>query len=72
MTSGSTFFSSLEGIGSNIHVVGLDDLTSLYSSSSLLQPCGCSVYSAVLGLSVSALPRESHPIGSCRLIVPVS
>ncbi len=41
-------------------------------SALLLQPCGCSVYSAVLGLSVSALPRESHPIGSCRLIVPVS
>ncbi len=38
----------------------------------LLQPCGCSVYSAVLGLSVSALPRENHLIGSCRLIVPVS
>ncbi len=38
----------------------------------LLQPCGCSVYSAVLRLSVSALPRENHPIGSCRLIVPVS
>ncbi len=28
MTSGSTSFSSLDGIGSNIHVVGLDDLTS--------------------------------------------
>ncbi len=27
MTSGSTSFSSLDGIGSNIHVVGLDDLT---------------------------------------------
>ncbi len=26
MTSGSTSFSSLDGIGSNIHVVGLDDL----------------------------------------------
>ncbi len=24
MTSGSTYFSSLDGIGSNIHVVGLD------------------------------------------------
>ncbi len=34
MTSGSTSFSSLDGIGSNIHVVGLDDLTSLYNSSS--------------------------------------
>ncbi len=31
MTSGSTSFSSLDGIGSNIHVVGLDDLTSLYN-----------------------------------------
>ncbi len=28
MTSGSTSFSSLDGIGSNIHVVGLVDLTS--------------------------------------------
>ncbi len=27
-------FSSLDGIGSNIHVVRLDDLTSLYNSSS--------------------------------------
>ncbi len=34
MTSGSTSFMSLDGIGSNIHVVGLDDLTSLYNSSS--------------------------------------
>ncbi len=34
MTSGSTSFSSLDGIGSNIHVVGLDDLTSFYNSSS--------------------------------------
>ncbi len=32
MTSGSTSFCSLDGIGSNIHVVGLDDLTSLYNS----------------------------------------
>ncbi len=31
MTSGSTSFSSLDGIGSNIHVVGLADLTSLYN-----------------------------------------
>ncbi len=31
MTSGSTSFSSLDGIGSNIHVA---DLTSLYHSSS--------------------------------------
>ncbi len=34
MTSGSTYFRSLDGIGSNIHVVGLDDLTSLYNYSS--------------------------------------
>ncbi len=34
MTSGSTSFMSLDGIGSNINVVGLDDLTSLYNSSS--------------------------------------
>ncbi len=33
MTFGSTSFSSLDGIGSNIHVVGLDYLTSLYNSS---------------------------------------
>ncbi len=33
MTFESTSFSSLHGIGSNIHVVGLDDLTSLYHSS---------------------------------------
>ncbi len=34
MTSGSTSCCSLDGIGSNIHVVGLADLTSLYNSSS--------------------------------------
>ncbi len=34
MTSGSTAFISLDGIGSSIHVVGLDDLRSLYNSSS--------------------------------------
>ncbi len=34
MTSGSTSFSILDGKGSNIHVVGLADLTSLYNSSS--------------------------------------
>ncbi len=34
MTSGSTYFSSLDGIGSNIHVVGLADLSILYNSSS--------------------------------------
>ncbi len=34
MTSGSTAFSSLDGIGPKIHVVGLADLTSLYNSSS--------------------------------------
>ncbi len=33
MISGSTYFSSLDGIGSNLHVVGLADLSSLYSSS---------------------------------------
>ncbi len=33
MTSGSTSFSSLDGIGSNIHV-GLADLPSFYNSSS--------------------------------------
>ncbi len=34
MTSGSTSFSSLYGIESNIYVVSLVDLTSLYNSSS--------------------------------------
>ncbi len=34
MTSGSSSFSGLDGIGSNIHVVGLADLKSLYNSSS--------------------------------------
>ncbi len=29
MSSGSTFFSSFYGIGSNMHAVGLADLTSL-------------------------------------------
>ncbi len=32
MISGSTSFSSLDGIGSNIHVVGLADLTHLFST----------------------------------------
>ncbi len=36
MTSGSTALSSLDGIGSNIHVVGLADLTILSNSSSLI------------------------------------
>ncbi len=34
MTSGSSSFSSLDGIGSNIHVAGLADLTHLFNSSS--------------------------------------
>ncbi len=34
MTFGSTSFSSLNGIGSNIDVFGLADLTSLYNYSS--------------------------------------
>ncbi len=34
MTSGSTSFSSLDGIGSSIHVVGLAYLTNVYNSSS--------------------------------------
>ncbi len=33
ITSGSSSFSSLDGTGSNIQVVGLDDLTCLYNSS---------------------------------------
>ncbi len=32
-TSGSTSFRSLNGMGSNLQVVCLDDLTSLYNSS---------------------------------------
>ncbi len=32
MTSGSTSFSSLDGIGSNIHVVGLADLTIVFNN----------------------------------------
>ncbi len=34
LTFGSTSFSSLDGIGSNIDVFGLADLTSLYNYSS--------------------------------------
>ncbi len=34
MTSGSTYSSSSDAIGSNIHVVGLDYLMSLYNFSS--------------------------------------
>ncbi len=37
MTSGCTSFSSLDGIESNIHVVGLADLTSLYNSSPIVE-----------------------------------
>ncbi len=51
MTSGSTSFISLDGIGSNIHVVGLDDLTSLYNSSSPIVEnewnCSSGIYSAL-------------------------
>ncbi len=36
MTSGSTSFSSLDGIGSNIHVVGLDDFNKFIQFFSLL------------------------------------
>ncbi len=32
ITSGSTYFRSLDGTGSNIQIVGLDHLTSLYNS----------------------------------------
>ncbi len=44
MTSGSTYFSSLDGIGSNIHVIDLADLTSLHNSSSPIvqDECNCS------------------------------
>ncbi len=44
MTSGSTSFSSLDGIGSNLHVVGLADLTSLYNSSSPVVSVGESYF----------------------------
>ncbi len=37
MTSGSTSSSSSDGIGSNIHVVGLDELTNLYNSSPIAE-----------------------------------
>ncbi len=37
MTSGSTSFSSLDGTGSNIHVVGLADLTLCNSSSPIVE-----------------------------------
>ncbi len=42
MTSGSTYFSSLDGIGSNMRVVGLADLTSLYNSFSPIVEWNCS------------------------------
>ncbi len=51
MTSESTSFSSLDGTGSNIHVVGLADLTSLYNYSSAIVEnewnCSSGVYSAL-------------------------
>ncbi len=34
MTSGITSFRSFDGMGSNIHVVCLNDLTNVYNSSS--------------------------------------
>ncbi len=37
MTSGSSSFSSLDGIGSNIHVADLADLTHLFNYSSSCQ-----------------------------------
>ncbi len=37
MTSGSTSFSSLDGIGSNIHVVGLAYLKGLYNYSTPIE-----------------------------------
>ncbi len=56
MTSGSTSFSSLDGIGSNIHVVGLDDLTSLYNSSSPIVEnewnCSSGIYSTLFDVII--------------------
>ncbi len=37
MTSGSSSFSSLDGIASNMHVVGFADLTNLYNPSSPIE-----------------------------------
>ncbi len=44
MTSGSTSFKIFNGIGSNIHVVGLDYLTGLCNSSApkVENECNCS------------------------------
>lgn len=62
MTSGSISFNSLVGIGSNIHVVDFDDLTSLDNSSShkavnelnfssgTLQCTVCALFSLILSI----------------------
>ncbi len=42
MTSGSTSFRNLDGIGSKIHVVGLDYLTILYNSRIVENELNCS------------------------------
>ncbi len=49
MTSKSSSFSSLDGIGTNIHVAGLADLTSLhnYSSPTVENEWNCSSGSTV-------------------------
>ncbi len=43
-----TSFSSLDGTGSNIHVVGLADLTRLYNSSSTIVENECNFSSGDL------------------------
>ncbi len=50
MTSASTSFSSLDGIGSNIHIVGLADLTRLYNSFSPIveNECNCSLRGSIV------------------------
>ncbi len=50
MTSASTSFSSLDGIGSNIHIVGLADLTRLYNSFSPIveNACNCSLRGSIV------------------------
>ncbi len=55
MTSGSSSFSSLDGIGSNIHAVGFADLTSLYNSSSPIVEnewnCSSALFDVILQLA---------------------
>ncbi len=52
MTSGITYFSSLDQIGSNIHVVGLADLTILYNSHSPIVENECNYSSGDLQFTI--------------------